>query len=264
MATKYFLDKAGLKRYDTKVKAVISEIVDKVSALNGDSTEDGSVKNIVATEIAKIVDEAPESLDTLKEIADWISSHSESASAMNTQISENKSGILSLENAVKTLENSQNTTENDLESVKNSYSTKEEVSELSSVFVSRTDADSTYATKEELDSYAKETEISGLADVYLKQTDAATNYAKKTDLSSYAKQTDIDTIKTDYVKKSEVVDSLTNTATTLPLSANQGKVLDEKISDVESKLCKVYDPVNEITYTLAVENGLLYLDDGKD
>lgn len=36
---------------------------------------------------------APESLNTLKEIADWITNHAESASAMNTQIQANKKAV---------------------------------------------------------------------------------------------------------------------------------------------------------------------------
>lgn len=40
----------------------------------------------ITDEVAKIVAEAPEDFDTLKEMSDWISDHEESASAMNTAI----------------------------------------------------------------------------------------------------------------------------------------------------------------------------------
>jgi len=255
VATKAFLDEAGLKRYDTKIKAKIRENTEKIATLNGDSSLDGSVKKTVADEIAKVVGEAPESLDTLKEVSDWISSHSDSAAAMNTQITENKSGISSLNEKVNVIEEDSATIKSDITNIKGTYSTKAEVEALSDVYAKKTDVNDNYATKSEIDD---------LAETYLKQTDAETIYAKKTELTDYVKQTDIDSIKEDYVKKSDVIDNLTSTSVDFPLSANQGKTLSDKINEVEGKLCKVYDPVNEITYTLAVENGLLYLDDGKD
>ena len=47
----------------------------------------------VAAKIAEVVANAPEDLDTLKEIADWIKNHANDAAAMNTQIQTNKSNI---------------------------------------------------------------------------------------------------------------------------------------------------------------------------
>ena len=51
------------------------------------------ITSAVAAKIAEIVANAPEDLDTLKEIADWISAHADDAAAMNTQITENKNNI---------------------------------------------------------------------------------------------------------------------------------------------------------------------------
>ena len=47
----------------------------------------------VTAKIAEVVAKAPEDLDTLKEIADWISSHENDAAAMNTAISTNTEAI---------------------------------------------------------------------------------------------------------------------------------------------------------------------------
>ena len=60
----------------------------RIDTLVGNESGDGakSVRNISAEEVAKIVASAPESLDTLKEIADWISEHSDDAAAMNSAI----------------------------------------------------------------------------------------------------------------------------------------------------------------------------------
>ena len=51
------------------------------------------ITSAVAAKIAEVVANAPEDLDTLKEIADWIKTHANDAAAMNTQITENKSNI---------------------------------------------------------------------------------------------------------------------------------------------------------------------------
>ena len=66
-----------------------------LATLNGEG--EGSVKKTVTDEIAKVVADAPESLDTLKEISDWISSHESDASAMNGTIQTNKSDIATLQ-----------------------------------------------------------------------------------------------------------------------------------------------------------------------
>ena len=62
-----------------------------ISTLNG--TGDGSVKKAVSDGIAEVVAGAPEDFDTLKEMSDWIDSHESSASAMNSQIQNNKKAI---------------------------------------------------------------------------------------------------------------------------------------------------------------------------
>lgn len=51
------------------------------------------ITSAVAAKIAEVVANAPEDLDTLKEIADWIKTHANDAAAMNTQITENKNNI---------------------------------------------------------------------------------------------------------------------------------------------------------------------------
>ena len=63
---------------------------DAIDVLNGEAT----VKGSVAYKIAQIVDESDDgSIDTLKEIASWIDNNPNSATAMQKQITENKSAI---------------------------------------------------------------------------------------------------------------------------------------------------------------------------
>ena len=74
---KNFLGLDGLKHFWTKAKTwIINRITTEVTA-----------------KIAEVVANAPEDLDTLKEIADWISSHANDAAAMNTAILANTEAI---------------------------------------------------------------------------------------------------------------------------------------------------------------------------
>ena len=57
-----------------------------IATLKGDAQTQGSVAHTVATEIAKVVNGAPESFDTLKEIADWIANDTTGAAKMANDI----------------------------------------------------------------------------------------------------------------------------------------------------------------------------------
>ena len=87
----------------TAVETKASDNETAIGVLNGDETTAGSVKKTVADEIAKIVAGAPEDLDTLKEISDWISSHSDDAAAMNSAIQTNSSAITALQTLIGSL-----------------------------------------------------------------------------------------------------------------------------------------------------------------
>lgn len=78
---------------DTRVSATETAI----TTLNG--TGAGSVKKAVSDGIANVVAGAPTSLDTLKEISDWIGTHTDSAAEMNTQIQTNSADISALQTA---------------------------------------------------------------------------------------------------------------------------------------------------------------------
>lgn len=72
-------DTAGLRK---EIKAN----KDAIGVLNGDAATTGSVKKIVSDEVAKVVGTAPETFDTLQEIATWIEEHGEDAAGMQTAI----------------------------------------------------------------------------------------------------------------------------------------------------------------------------------
>lgn len=86
---------------DTEIKKSIKANTDAIGVLNG--TGDGSVDKKVADAVASIVANAPASYDTLKEISDWISTHTSDASAMNSSIQTNKTDIANLAKLVGTL-----------------------------------------------------------------------------------------------------------------------------------------------------------------
>lgn len=75
------------KANDSEVKTLISNNSQAIEVLNGDG--EGSISKAVTDGIAKVVADAPEDFDTLKEMSDWISNHTEDASAMNTEIKAN-------------------------------------------------------------------------------------------------------------------------------------------------------------------------------
>lgn len=71
--------------------------------LNGSNTAPTkSISTMISEGIAKVVANAPTSFDTLKEIADWISTHQNDASAMNTAINNNTTNITNLTTKVNT------------------------------------------------------------------------------------------------------------------------------------------------------------------
>ncbi len=88
---------------DSKIKADVKANTTAIATLNGNAQTEGSVAKQVADAVAKIVAEAPEAYDTLKEIATWISTHENDASAMNQTIQTNKTDIANLVKLVGSL-----------------------------------------------------------------------------------------------------------------------------------------------------------------
>lgn len=79
---------------DTAIQAKVTANESAINTLNGSG--EGSVAKKVADEIAKVVGGADESMDTLKEVSDWISNHADSAAAMQTKINANENAITTL------------------------------------------------------------------------------------------------------------------------------------------------------------------------
>ena len=79
---------ASISKEETDRKAAVAALQSLIDILNSDSNVDGSVKKTVADAIARVVADAPEDLDTLKEIADYIASDKTGAAQMAAAISQ--------------------------------------------------------------------------------------------------------------------------------------------------------------------------------
>ena len=87
---------------DTAIKALIQGNTDAITILNGDASTAGSVISIAnaqaKAEVAAIVGAAPETMDTLEEVANWIANDQTGAAAMAADIAANKSAIAAINN----------------------------------------------------------------------------------------------------------------------------------------------------------------------
>ena len=102
----YLTEHQDLSDYATKDE--IPTVPSKVSELTNDSNYQTAeqVNSTVTTEITKVVANAPEDFDTLKEMSDWIAGHEDDASAMNSAISDNKANIETLQTDVANINTS--------------------------------------------------------------------------------------------------------------------------------------------------------------
>ena len=96
---------ANIQGYDNRITAN----AEAIDVLNG--TDEGSVAKTVATEIAKVIANAPASYDTLKEIADWINDHPNTVADINTAITNLTSRVSDLETDVSSLKTRMTTAE---------------------------------------------------------------------------------------------------------------------------------------------------------
>ena len=76
---------------DTEIRQKLLKVIEDVNVIKGNG--EGSISKTIADEITKIIDGAPENLNTLKELSDWINTHSESAADMNSRILQNTNDI---------------------------------------------------------------------------------------------------------------------------------------------------------------------------
>lgn len=134
LVNKYFLDFPGLAEYDRLIKEYIKtgstdeiekildelvkiaekdkaqdenlEVLNKaVEILNGDKDVEGSVDQKINSAVADLINGAPEALDTLKEIADWIADDETGTTALVNRVTKNEEDIEALQEADVELKN---------------------------------------------------------------------------------------------------------------------------------------------------------------
>ena len=92
----------------------VEALEDAVDILNGDANTSGSVANQVSAAVTALINNAPASFDTLKEIADWIQTHGNEAAALITRLSDAEDDIEALEGRMDTAEDDIDTLESGL------------------------------------------------------------------------------------------------------------------------------------------------------
>lgn len=131
---KQYLDYEGLKKYDDLIKQYVADhagsntepyddsaILESINTLNGDVNDlkfmdstivgnlntlktlvgDTAVADQINAAITSLVNGAPNSLDTLKEIADWINTHGEAASDLVGVVAEQGQQIAAIDAKVE-------------------------------------------------------------------------------------------------------------------------------------------------------------------
>ena len=170
-----------VKSTDLSIPTKVSELTndkkyqtdsDLVTALTPYAKSDDVTTEIIA-EIAKVVADAPEDFNTLKEMSDWISNHENDASAMNSAISDNKTAITALQTG------------------------KADKSEIPTTVSELTDSDD-YAKKTDLHSHENKTVLDGITE------EKVTAWDNKSDFSgSYNDLNDKPTIDAELSNTSE-------------------------------------------------------------
>lgn len=91
----------GTGNFDGNVSAPnINQLRSEVTVLNSPESVDGSVRNIAAEYISKVVSGSPEAFDTLMEFYAWVTTHESDAAHMVTRITNNENNIDALDTRV--------------------------------------------------------------------------------------------------------------------------------------------------------------------
>ena len=105
LQTNHQTDVAGLKSVIADIlggseETSLKDLADAIAKLNGDDNVDGSVKKQVKDAINAVVDGAPETFDTLKEIADWIGSDESGTAELISEVDANTKAIAANKQAI--------------------------------------------------------------------------------------------------------------------------------------------------------------------
>lgn len=85
-------------------KEAIEDNAAAIEILNGDKDVEGSVAQKIDDAITSLIDGAPEALDTLKEIADWIADDETGTAALIDRVAQNEEDIAANKEAIEALQ----------------------------------------------------------------------------------------------------------------------------------------------------------------
>ena len=136
--------------------------INNVELVGNKSLDDIGVSSAIQTEVARIVADAPEDFDTLKEMSDWIATHEDDAAAMNSAILQNASDISGLEDTKVDKVSGKGLSENDYTTTEKSklaglsnYDDTQVRADISSLNTNKADKSAIY-TKAETDALLNE------------------------------------------------------------------------------------------------------------
>lgn len=105
----------ALQAKDTAHEETLGSLSKAITTLNSDSTVAGSVEAKVQKAVNDLIDGAPDSLDTLKEVADWIAKDESGTVDLLGRVAENANAISENANAIKELSEKEIASIKDLE-----------------------------------------------------------------------------------------------------------------------------------------------------
>lgn len=83
----------AIKFVYSESERITDELSGRLDIIEGDADVDGSIKNAVSDTISRIVNNAPEAFDTLKEIAEWIADDNVNAVNLITRVNNLESQV---------------------------------------------------------------------------------------------------------------------------------------------------------------------------
>lgn len=173
-----------------------------IGTLNANAETEGSVDYKIAQAVAAIMENPDDTMNSIKELVDWVNEHATDALEMSNQVTTNKNDIAALTALVGNLpEGVTSTTVVDYIAeaigalgIGDYAKTTEVTAAINNALVS-------YYTKTEIDNkfagYYNKTEIDGKFEDYsttAEMNGVLADYAKKTDLDAYVLDTDIEAV----------------------------------------------------------------------
>jgi len=229
---------------EEEIKNAISDLVE-TKANKSDVYTKAETEDVVATEINKILDDAPEAYDTLKEIADYIASDSAATAAMIADIGANKSDIVALKAKDVELQGEidSKASTSDLETLRGNVYTK---AESDAKYLTEHQSLSGYATEQWVEDKHYLTEHQDISNLATKaEVEAVDDKVDAIDLTIYAKTADVNDelalkadkteIPTDFYTQEQVNGIMSQLLTRIEnLEEQNGVVVADDASAVEN------------------------------